>query len=64
MLLGSAYIEERYQQVMQACALDRDIQHMSHRDLTPVGDRGAALSGGQIARVALARALYQVGSLE
>ena len=48
---------------MQACALDRDIQHMSQQDLTPVGDRGAALSGGQIARVALARALYQVGDL-
>ena len=59
-LFGHAYDEERYWQVLRACALDQDVQHMYDSDLTHVGDRGAALSGGQQARLALARAVYQV----
>jgi len=31
---------------------------MPHGDMTLIGDRGVSLSGGQRARVSLARALY------
>lgn len=37
-------------QVLFACALLPDIEQMPSRDLTHVGDRGSALSGGQRAR--------------
>ena len=52
---------QRYQQVLSACALDHDLRAMPAGDLSPVGDAGSRLSGGQRARLALARALYQVG---
>ena len=59
-LLGRAFDEERYQEVLRACALVQDMQQLHDSDMTHVGDRGAALSGGQQARLALARAVYQV----
>ncbi|KAI9504357.1 P-loop containing nucleoside triphosphate hydrolase protein [Coemansia spiralis] len=45
-----------YTSVLKACALDEDIGQMAHGDLTTVSQ--ATLSGGQRARVALARAVY------
>ncbi|KAL1511384.1 hypothetical protein AB1Y20_006185 [Prymnesium parvum] len=48
----------RYQQVVQACALDIDLLNWQHRDKTLVGDRGTKLSGGQRQRISLARACY------
>ena len=59
-LFGHAFDEERYWEVLRACALDQDTQQMHDSDLTHVGDRGSALSGGQQTRLALARAIYQV----
>ena len=49
-----------YAQVLAACGLDQDIVHMAAGDATGAGSAGAALSGGQCARIALARALCQV----
>ncbi|KAG0729444.1 Multidrug resistance-associated protein 7 [Chionoecetes opilio] len=45
--------------VVSACALDEDLANLPQRDNTLCGHNGAALSGGQRARVALARAVYQ-----
>lgn len=36
---------------------------MPHGDMTLIGDRGASLSGGQRARISLARAIYMDGDV-
>lgn len=48
----------RYARVKSACALDHDIALLPAGDDTEIGERGINLSGGQKARLALARAAY------
>ena len=57
-LLGEQYDEKKYAEVIEACALREDINRFPNGDLTFVGEHGVVLSGGQRARVNLARALY------
>ena len=57
-LFGKKYDERRYQQVIHVAALERDMEIFPNGDRTMVGDRGTSLSGGQRARINLARALY------
>ncbi|KAF9929843.1 hypothetical protein FBU30_001156 [Linnemannia zychae] len=57
-LFGSPYESERYQHVLEACALLPDLAVFEHGDLTEIGEKGITLSGGQKQRVALARAMY------
>ena len=57
-LFGRSFNFKRYQEVLQACDLLKDIDNFPNRDATMVGQRGVSLSGGQRARVSLARAIY------
>ncbi|KAJ5784827.1 uncharacterized protein N7503_010039 [Penicillium pulvis] len=57
-LFGSTLDEDRYQKVLRACALETDLAALTLGDETYIGLRGVKLSGGQRARVALARAIY------
>ncbi|CAH1183155.1 unnamed protein product [Phaedon cochleariae] len=58
-LFGQAYEEKRYEEVLRVCALQRDITLFPYGDRTLVGERGVSLSGGQRARINLARAVYK-----
>ncbi|XP_022081531.1 multidrug resistance-associated protein 7-like [Acanthaster planci] len=58
-LFGTDYIAKRYRAVIEACALLEDVRILPAGDLTEIGENGVTLSGGQKARVALARAVYQ-----
>ncbi|XP_071088769.1 ATP-binding cassette sub-family C member 4-like [Haliotis cracherodii] len=58
-VFGDEFDSKRYENVIQACALTRDLSMMSHGDQTLVGERGLLLSGGQKARITLARSVYR-----
>ena len=57
-LFGREFDEERYDRVIEACALLDDLVVLPAGDMTEIGERGINLSGGQKARVSLARSLY------
>jgi ABC-type multidrug transport system fused ATPase/permease subunit len=57
---GLTYNEEWFNQVIKVCCLETDIrtQFPKGKD-TVIGERGVNVSGGQKARISLARAIYQ-----
>ncbi|XP_067141332.1 ATP-binding cassette subfamily C member 4-like [Centruroides vittatus] len=57
-LFGKDYDEIEYRKILHVSALEKDVKQFPDGDLTFVGERGEAMSGGQKARINLARALY------
>ncbi|KAK3322412.1 P-loop containing nucleoside triphosphate hydrolase protein [Apodospora peruviana] len=57
-IFGYRYDSNFYEKTVKACALLDDFNQLPDGDETVVGERGISLSGGQKARVALARAVY------
>lgn len=62
-LFSSPYEESRYKEVIEACALIPDMANFKHGDLSLVGENGVGLSGGQKARLSLARAVYSYSKI-
>ncbi|KAF4150569.1 ABC transporter transmembrane region [Phytophthora infestans] len=61
-LFEQEYDVERYAQVLEASQLAMDLKALPNGDSTEIGERGINLSGGQKARVAIARAMYRSGT--
>ncbi|KAG2386093.1 hypothetical protein C9374_002539 [Naegleria lovaniensis] len=57
-LFGKPFNSERYQQTIEACSLEHDLEVLTAGDLTEIGEKGINISGGQKQRVNLARAVY------
>ncbi len=57
-LFGKQYDKEKFDRIIELCALKEDLESLADAEQTFVGDKGVNLSGGQRARISLARALY------
>lgn len=62
-LFNAPYDSDRYRKTLQVCALVHDLASFEKGDLSPIGENGIGLSGGQKMRVALARAVYSDASI-
>nr|XP_042697003.1 voltage-dependent T-type calcium channel subunit alpha-1G isoform X14 [Chrysemys picta bellii] len=57
-LFGQQHNEQKYQNVLEACALKTDLEVLPGGDHTEIGEKGINLSGGQRQRVSIARAVF------
>uniref|UniRef100_A0A665UGW4 Cystic fibrosis transmembrane conductance regulator n=1 Tax=Echeneis naucrates TaxID=173247 RepID=A0A665UGW4_ECHNA len=62
-LFGLTYDEYRYTSIIKACQLEEDFALLPEKDKTLVMEGGVTLSGGQRARLGLARAVYKDADL-
>ncbi|CAI5755611.1 unnamed protein product [Candida verbasci] len=57
-IFGLDFDQKFYDEIIRACALHIDLDNLQGSDFTEVGEKGITLSGGQKARINLARAIY------
>ena len=57
-LFYQPYNSEKYHNILNLCELNQDLNSFPGGDLTEIGEKGVNLSGGQKARISLARAMY------
>ena len=57
-LFYQPYNAEKYNEILNLCELNQDLNSFEGGDLTEIGEKGVNLSGGQKARISLARAMY------
>nr|QNH67884.1 ATP-binding cassette transporter subfamily C member 4 X1 [Brachionus rotundiformis] len=55
---GMPYVKEKFDKIVDVCSLKKDLELLTYGEQTLVGEKGINLSGGQRARICLARALY------
>jgi ABC-type multidrug transport system ATPase subunit len=57
-LFGKEMDRVWYSKVIEACALQPDLEMLPNGDMTEIGERGITVSGGQKQRLNIARAIY------
>nr|QNH67887.1 ATP-binding cassette transporter subfamily C member 4 X4 [Brachionus rotundiformis] len=57
-LFGKDYDKKKFDEIIKVCCLEEDLKSLSNGEHTLIGEKGINLSGGQRARVSVARALY------
>ena len=62
-LFFNKYDEKKYTEILAMCNLLKDLQDLIHGDLTEINLNGTNVSGGQRARICLARCLYRDADL-
>lgn len=57
-LMGKEYNEEKFKQALKYSCFADDLKEMPQGEMTILGNKGVGLSGGQKARLSIARAMY------
>ena len=57
-MFGKVWNEDLFEEALTAACLDHDIKEFHRGADTVIGERGINISGGQKARISLARAVY------